>query len=178
MYSFDHTSLQLPVHPGDTVYYADEKAGWSVEETQASSVVITKDRILLTREEDPEPKEIGEYYFLTREEAAAYADSVRPEPPFVFDREAELWIPADLFVPNFRGWKYIQAYDEDGDVIITSAYYDDGTGFVSANGGEDMIGFFDGEQYESEEIEGLIAWTDFNNDWDALDDMEDFEWKH
>ena len=178
MYSYDHKQLNLPVHPGDTVFWVDEKAGWSVEETTAAAVVITEDQILLTRPEDPQPKEIGNFYFLTREDAVKYADEVRPEGPYVFGYETEKWIPADIFIPDFHGWKYIKTYDEDGDVIITSAYFDDGEGFVSANDGTEYVGFFDGEQYESEELEDVIAWTDFNNDWDALDDMEDYEWKH
>lgn len=177
MYSFDHTNLQLPVHPGDTVYWVDEKAGWSVEETTAAAVVITNDQILLTRPEDPEPQEIGTFYFLSREDAVKYAEEVRPEPPYVFGYETEEWIPADIFVPDFHGWKYIKTTDEDGDVIITSAYFDDGEGFISSNEGQELFGFFDGEQYDSEEID-VIAWTDFNNDWDALDDMEDYEWNH
>lgn len=177
MYSFDHTDLSLPVHPGDTVFWVDEKAGWAVEETTVETVVIASDRILLTRPEDSEPKEIGEFYFLDRDEAVKYADEVRPEAPYVFGYETEEWIPADLFVPDFYGWKYIKTYDDEGDVIITSAYYDDGNGFISANEGDELIGFFDGEQYNSEEID-VIAWTDFNNDWDALDDMEDYEWHH
>lgn len=177
MYSFDHTDLSLPVHPGDTVFWVDEKAGWAVEETTVETVVIASDRILLTRPEDSEPKEIGEFYFLDRDEAVKYADEVRPEAPYVFGYETEEWIPADLFVPDFYGWKYIKTYDDEGDVIITSAYYDDGNGFISANEGDELVGFFDGEQYNSEEID-VIAWTDFNNDWDALDDMEDYEWHH
>lgn len=177
MYSFDHTDLSLPIHPGDTVFWVDEKAGWAVEETTVETVVIASDRILLTRPDDSEPKEIGEFYFLDRDEAVKYADEVRPEAPYVFGYETEEWIPADLFVPDFYGWKYIKTYDDEGDVIITSAYYDDGNGFISANEGDELIGFFDGEQYNSEEID-VIAWTDFNNDWDALDDMEDYEWHH
>lgn len=177
MYSFDHTDLSLPVHPGDTVFWVDEKAGWAVEETTVETVVIASDRILLTRPEDSEPKEIGEFYFLDKDEAVKYADEVRPEAPYVFGYETEEWIPADLFVPDFYGWKYIKTYDDEGDVIITSAYYDDGNGFISANEGDELVGFFDGEQYNSEEID-VIAWTDFNNDWDALDDMEDYEWHH
>lgn len=177
MYAFDHTDLSLPIHPGETVFWVDEKAGWAVEETTVETVVIASDRILLTRPEDSEPKEIGEFYFLDRDEAVKYADEVRPEAPYVFGYETEEWIPADLFVPDFYGWKYIKTYDDEGDVIITSAYYDDGNGFISANEGDELIGFFDGEQYNSEEID-VIAWTDFNNDWDALDDMEDYEWHH
>ena len=177
MYSFDHKNLELPVHPGETVYWVDEKAGWSVEDAVVQAVVITEDRILLTRADDPEPKEIGEFYFLNREDAVKAADAVRPEPPYVYGHQTEKWMPADLFVPDFHGWKFIQMYDEEGDIIITSGYYDDGEGFVSANDGEKCIGFFDGEQYESEELE-VLAWTDNNNDWDELDDMEDYEWKH
>lgn len=177
MYTYDHKTLDLPMHPGDPVFWLDEAAGLSVETSTIAGVVITGDQILLTTPEEPLPKEIGTYYFLTREEAAAYADEHRPEPPYVFGHEADKWIPADLFVPDFYGWKYIQTTDEDGDVIITSAYYDDGNGFVSANEGQKLTGFFDGEQYDSEELE-VIAWTDFNNDWDSLDEMEDYLWNH
>ena len=177
MYTFDHKSLQLPVHPGDTIYWIDEKAGWSVEETTAAAVVIAEDQLMLTRPEDPEPKEIGTFYFLNREEAVNYANEIRPEPPYVFGHETEKWIPADLFIPDFHGWKYVQTTDEEGDVIITSAYFDDGEGFVSSYEEVGTVGFFNGEQYDPEEVD-VIAWTDFNNDWDALDDMEDFEWKH
>ena len=177
MLAFDHKNLDLPVHPGDTVYWIDEKAGWAVEETTASSVILTEDRLLLTRPDDSTPGEIGESYFLTREEAVSYADGIRPEGPYVFEYETEKWLPADLFIPNWYGWKYIRTIDEDGDEIITSAYFDNGEGFVSANGAGPVVGFFDGEQFDPEEIE-VIAWTDFNNDWDALDDMEFYEWHH
>ena len=178
MYSYDHTASNLPIHPKDPVFWLDEKAGLSVEKSSVASVVVTEDQILLTIPEDPEPKEIGTHYFLTKEEAVVYADEHRPEPPYVFGHDADKWIPADLFIPDYYGWKYIQTTDEDGDVIITSAYFDNGDGFVSVNEGQKYIGFFDGEQYESEELEDVIAWTDFNNDWDTLEDLEDYEWSH
>ena len=133
--------------------------------------------LCLNLPDDPEPKEIGTFYFLNRDEAVKYADSIRPEPPYVFGYETEKWIPADLFIPDFHGWKYVQTTDEEGDVIITSAYFDDGEGFVSSYEEVGTVGFFNGEQYDPEEVD-VIAWTDFNNDWDALDDMEDYEWKH
>ena len=95
----------------------------------------------------------------------------------MFGHETEKWIPADLFIPDFHGWKYVQTTDEEGDVIITSAYFDDGEGFVSSYEEVGTVGFFNGEQYDPEEVD-VIAWTDFNNDWDALDDMEDFVWNH
>ena len=117
MYTFDHKTLQLPVHPGDTIYWIDEKAGWSVEETTAAAVVIAEDQLMLTRPEDPEPKEIGTFYFLNREEAVNYANEIRPEPPYVFGHETEKWIPADLFIPDFHGWKYVQTTDEEGNTL-------------------------------------------------------------
>lgn len=75
--AYDSARLSLPVKPGDKAYWVNTENGYIVdpEQLEIEGVVLMKDRICAMIGGDV--LEIGSDIFLTRKDAAAWADAHR-----------------------------------------------------------------------------------------------------
>ena len=169
MLHIDFSTLNLPVHIGDTLYYVDTAAGYTVHKCEdfVTGIVLQGDDELwvLTEDDEESPQEIGSDYFLTREEAVAWANENRPSRPYPYGRDAEQWMPVDTWMPISSNRVYVKIR-KGANIFICPAYYFDGRpdGLHDTPEDEDgkpaAPGFFDSRDKHAEKLTGVIAWID------------------
>ena len=145
MLPFHHENLNLPVHPGDKVWWpnTDTEYNNDVEEMETEGVILLQDKICVLI--DNEVLEIGSNVFLSKHEAQAWVDAHRK--------------PSLQDLLNAAGWhenpppesgKYYVRYPE-GD--IQKVYYHDG----SETGG--LAGFYPYRNSFSRIRKPVSCWT-------------------
>ncbi|MBP3899896.1 MAG: hypothetical protein J6D53_00325 [Blautia sp.] len=165
---FDNSSLPLPVHPGDDLYYADEGGGYVIYHVPhaVEAVVLTADNKLqvITDIDEDNRMDIGSDYFLTFEEAKAWADEHRRKKPFRWGHDAPKWMDAETWIPLKSSRIYVKIRKGDTFYVCSAFYHEDA----------DTPGF-----YESEEggqlLTGVVSWIDTFDGLDKVLEAADYQ---
>ena len=145
---FSHKTLNLPVHPGDTIYSPDEGDGWRIKPHTVKMVCLTENNLYIQwRESDLDIDDcFNTDWFSTEEEAMKWAEINRPAPPYEYCYDAKSWMGTDMWIPCGSTWCYIRVLG-----FICRAYY---------NRQRFPNGFYESDEPDACRIEGVEAWLD------------------
>ena len=146
MYSFQPENLNLPIHPGDKVWWINadsDNSNYDYEELEIEGIVLMRDRVCVLI--DGDVLDIGSDVFLSKQEALSWADAHRK--PSMKDRlNAAGWHKT---TPPESGSYYVRYSEGD----IQKVYYHDGT----RNG--DCAGFYPYERSYSRIRRPVREWA-------------------
>ena len=176
---FDHKTLALPVHPGDTLYEVDTVAGYVIDKEICEYVLLSEDGIFVMAEYDEEPREINQHYFLTEAEAIAWRDQNIPDPPLPYGRDALSWMDYKKWKPYYSGFKYVKIRRGNTITIREGFYFDGDNGYdyptpEKPDGKPGNPGFYETQSKDAVLLEDVVAWIDVVMDMDEAMRKPDF----
>ena len=148
----------MKVKTGDHVYYPDIYGGFVPRLCQEPvEFVCFKDgELYLLCDGDSDPMKVGEYYFLTEEDAWEWCLKHRPAPPYRFGYEQPKWMDSKVWIPSGSGDVYVKV----GNAVKKA--------------------FYDGECFLDEEdglaLDGITAWMPTLFGHATAIDTDDFTW--
>ena len=162
---FDHKTLALPVHPGDTLYEVDTAAGYVIDKVPCEYVVLSTDGLYVMAEYDEEPREINQHYFFTEEEAIAWREANIPSLPLPYGRDALSWMDYKKWKPYFSDFKYVRIKSGNTITIREAFYYNGETGYdyetpQNADCSPAKAGFYNQRRKDAVLLEDVVAWID------------------
>ena len=165
---FDNSTLPLPVHPGDDLYYADEGGGYVIYHVPhaVEAVVLTADNQLqvITEIDEDNRMDIGSDYFLTFEEAKVWADENRGNRPYLWGHDATEWMDVGTWLPVHSKRVYAKIWKDDNIFICPAYYLEDAA----------TPGFY-GDPEGGQLLTGVVSWIDTFDDMDKVLEAGDYQ---
>ena len=143
-FSFTTKERILPVMPGDRYFYVRNHADYSIcRSNPIEGVMLTEKGLLVYDTIDEEPVDLGEFSFLTYEEAKEWADAHRPDPPYSYDDLTDEWMDASYWKPEDSGAFFVRLSDGS----VQEAYFDD-----------EEETFYESDKRNAKKVDGVKAW--------------------